>query len=211
MIIAIGTNTECLPRYRRFRYPKHQSYHPIRILSSERMKIKGSMATSPNHGFSCLVAVILRILAFDAVFRIVEVQAALVTYPPVTYPYDNLPLHVQSPLIDQRQRQPHQHQLDESQHHESPETATPSTNVIFFLADDQDLHLESLLYQALVKKHLVDEGLTFRHHFCTVALCCPSRVNLWTGLAAHNTNVTDVNPPYGMMPSKRTWSTSTLF
>lgn len=174
------------------------------------MKVKGSMATALNHGFSCLVAVIL-ILAFGALYRVAEVEAALVNYPPVTYPYDNL--HVQSPLRDQHGGQPHQHQNqhDEHQHHESPETATPSTNVIFFLADDQDLHLESLSYQALVKKHLVDEGLTFRHHFCTVALCCPSRVNLWTGLAAHNTNVTDVNPPYGMMPSKRTWSTSTPF
>ena len=30
-----------------------------------------------------------------------------------------------------------------------------------------------------------------------VALCCPSRVNLWTGQMPHNTNVTDVKPPYG--------------
>jgi arylsulfatase A-like enzyme len=74
-------------------------------------------------------------------------------------------------------------------------------NIVFFLTDDQDVQLESLSYQPLVKKHLIDKGLTYRHHFCTVALCCPSRVNLWTGKAAHNTNVTDVNPPYG----KRTW------
>ena len=71
-------------------------------------------------------------------------------------------------------------------------------NIVFFLTDDQDVHLESLSYQPLVKKHLIDQGLTYQHHFCTVALCCPSRVNLWTGKAAHNTNVTDVNPPYGM-------------
>lgn len=70
-------------------------------------------------------------------------------------------------------------------------------NVIFILTDDQDAHLDSLSYQPLVKKHLIDNGLTFRHHYCTVAICCPSRVNLWTGLAAHNTNVTDVTPPYG--------------
>lgn len=69
--------------------------------------------------------------------------------------------------------------------------------MVIFLTDDQDVRLDSLLYQPLVKKHLTDEGLTFQHHFCTVAICCPSRVNLWTGLAAHNTNVTDVNPPYG--------------
>lgn len=70
-------------------------------------------------------------------------------------------------------------------------------NVVFILTDDQDVHLDSLSYQPLVKKYLIDNGLTFQHHYCTVAICCPSRVNLWTGLAAHNTNVTDVTPPYG--------------
>ncbi|KAL8820049.1 MAG: hypothetical protein Q9223_001655 [Gallowayella weberi] len=73
-------------------------------------------------------------------------------------------------------------------------------NIVFFLTDDQDLHLNSLHYQPFVKKHLIDQGLTFDRHFCTVALCCPSRVNLWTGKAAHNTNVTDINPPYGGYP-----------
>lgn len=29
------------------------------------------------------------------------------------------------------------------------------------------------------------------------AICCPSRVTLWTGQLAHNTNVTNVNPPWG--------------
>lgn len=70
-------------------------------------------------------------------------------------------------------------------------------NIVFFLTDDQDVHLDSLAYQPAVHRHLINEGLTFRRHFCTVALCCPSRVNLWTGKAAHNTNVTDINPPYG--------------
>jgi hypothetical protein len=70
-------------------------------------------------------------------------------------------------------------------------------NIVFILTDDQDLHMDSLEYMPLLKKHLVDEGLLFERHYCTVALCCPSRVSLWTGKAAHNTNVTDVNPPYG--------------
>lgn len=77
----------------------------------------------------------------------------------------------------------------------APHRAHP--NVVFILTDDQDVHLGSLSYQPLVKKHLIDEGLTLQRHFCTVALCCPSRVNLWTGRAAHNTNVTDISPPYG--------------
>ena len=57
--------------------------------------------------------------------------------------------------------------------------------------------MQSLDYMPLVKKHLLDEGTFYSRHFCTIALCCPSRVSLWTGKAAHNTNVTDVKPPYG--------------
>lgn len=75
-------------------------------------------------------------------------------------------------------------------------------NIVLFLTDDQDVHLDSLAYQPWVRHHLIEKGLTFRRHFCTVALCCPSRVNLWTGKAAHNTNVTDVNPPYGKSACK---------
>lgn len=36
-----------------------------------------------------------------------------------------------------------------------------------------DLHLNSLAYQPLVRHHLINESLTFRSHFCTVALCYP--------------------------------------
>jgi N-acetylglucosamine-6-sulfatase len=70
-------------------------------------------------------------------------------------------------------------------------------NIVFILTDDQDLHMDSLSYMPYLKKHLTDHGTSFQRHYCTNALCCPSRVNLWTGKAAHNTNVTDVNPPYG--------------
>jgi arylsulfatase A-like enzyme len=58
--------------------------------------------------------------------------------------------------------------------------------------------MHSLDYMPLLQKYLVNEGTLFLKHFCTVAICCPSRVNLWTGKAAHNTNVTDVWPPYGI-------------
>lgn len=152
---------------------------------------------SINHMSSFPRSHVLRlavILIFGSIFQILPtVQTAHVTE--ATHPYDSF--HLQS-LRGQRQHQ----QRDEYKLSESPAAATPSANVIFFLADDQDLHLESLSYQPLVKTHLIDEGVIFRHHFCTVALCCPSRVNLWTGLAAHNTNVTDVSPPYGKILSK---------
>lgn len=50
----------------------------------------------------------------------------------------------------------------------------------------------------LLQKHVVQQGTLFSHHYCTVALCCPSRVNLWTGRAAHNTNVSLTSFACGM-------------
>lgn len=63
-----------------------------------------------------------------------------------------------------------------------PERARP--NILFVLTDDQDLHMDSLSYMPYVKKHLIDRGTSFTRHYCTVALCCPSRVSMWTGKAA---------------------------
>jgi arylsulfatase A-like enzyme len=70
-------------------------------------------------------------------------------------------------------------------------------NFVFILTDDQDLHLDSLDYMPNVQRLIADEGTVFERHFCTIAVCCPSRVSLMTGKLAHNTNVTDVTPPYG--------------
>ncbi|OJD35646.1 arylsulfatase [Diplodia corticola] len=61
-------------------------------------------------------------------------------------------------------------------------------NILFVLTDDQDLHMNSIEYMPLLQKHIIEQGTTFTKHFCTVAICCPSRANLWTGHAAHNTN-----------------------
>ncbi|KAI1814972.1 alkaline-phosphatase-like protein [Poronia punctata] len=73
-------------------------------------------------------------------------------------------------------------------------------NVVFILTDDQDVRLGSLDYMPHVRKHLIERGTFYGKHYCTTAICCPSRVNLWTGKLPHNTNVTDVNPPYGGYP-----------
>lgn len=81
---------------------------------------------------------------------------------------------------------------------QQPLKAKKQPNIVFILSDDQDLHMDSLSYMPHLKQHLTDQGTYFRRHYCTVALCCPSRVSLWTGKAAHNHNVTDVNPPYGL-------------
>ncbi|KAK1594236.1 sulfatase [Colletotrichum navitas] len=73
-------------------------------------------------------------------------------------------------------------------------------NIVFILTDDQDQQLGSLDYMPYVQKHLVKEGTYYRKHFCTIAICCPSRVSLLTGQAAHNTNVTNVVRPHGGYP-----------
>jgi hypothetical protein len=70
-------------------------------------------------------------------------------------------------------------------------------NIIFILVDDQDVQLGSLSYMPLLDKHLGKKGTFYKNHFAPTAICCPARVSIWTGRYAHNTNVTDVNPPYG--------------
>ncbi|KAK5165839.1 uncharacterized protein LTR77_008762 [Saxophila tyrrhenica] len=78
--------------------------------------------------------------------------------------------------------------------------ATPKAkkpNVIVILADDQDMLLDSLSVQPNVVNQIGKQGVTYNKHYCTVAWCCPSRVNFLTGRAAHNTNVTTLTPPYG--------------
>ncbi len=70
-------------------------------------------------------------------------------------------------------------------------------NVIVIMADDQDSLLDSLSVQPNVVNQIDKQGVTYNKHYCTVAWCCPSRVNFLTGRAAHNTNVTTLTPPYG--------------
>lgn len=74
-------------------------------------------------------------------------------------------------------------------------------NIVFILTDDQDAVLDSVSYMPKLKEHIIDKGTSFVNHFTTTAICCPSRVALWTGKQPHNTNVTDVNPPYGKLNS----------
>ncbi|OAL37280.1 hypothetical protein AYO20_03456 [Fonsecaea nubica] len=73
-------------------------------------------------------------------------------------------------------------------------------NFVFIMTDDQDLHLNSMQYMPNVMDLIAKEGTTYQNHFCTVSQCCPSRVSLLTGKLAHNTNVTDIVPPYGGYP-----------
>lgn len=81
--------------------------------------------------------------------------------------------------------------------------ATTKPNFIFIMTDDQDLHMDSLKYMPAVQKHFGNGGKFHEKHYCTVSQCCPSRVSLLTGKAAHNTNVTAVTEPYGTTHSTR--------
>ncbi|KAH7247880.1 alkaline-phosphatase-like protein [Fusarium solani] len=76
----------------------------------------------------------------------------------------------------------------------------PKKNIVFILTDDQDAVLDSVAYMPRLNKHVIEKGTSFVNHFTTTAICCPSRVSLWTGKQPHNTNVTDVSPPYGGFP-----------
>ena len=74
------------------------------------------------------------------------------------------------------------------------------SNVVVVMSDDQDLLLNSMSAMPNVKRLIGEQGVTYDKHYCTIAWCCPSRVNFLTGKAAHNTNVTSTGPPYGGWP-----------
>ncbi|KAH6605968.1 hypothetical protein Trco_005121 [Trichoderma cornu-damae] len=80
------------------------------------------------------------------------------------------------------------------------DAASHRPNIVFILTDDQDNHMGTLDHMPSLQKHLIHQGTTFERHYCSTAVCCPSRVSLWTGQLAHNTNVTNVNPPWGGYP-----------
>ncbi|CAI7611209.1 unnamed protein product [Penicillium manginii] len=73
-------------------------------------------------------------------------------------------------------------------------------NILFILTDDQGKHVGGLEYMPKLQELLVQKGARYPKHYCSVAICCPSRANLWTGRMPHNTNVTDVSLPYGGYP-----------
>ncbi|KAF4975790.1 hypothetical protein FZEAL_7471 [Fusarium zealandicum] len=70
-------------------------------------------------------------------------------------------------------------------------------NIVFLMTDDQDRLLGSMDYMPVLQKEMVAKGTQFTQHYTTTAQCCPSRVSLLRGQAAHNTNVTNVMSPGG--------------
>ena len=68
-------------------------------------------------------------------------------------------------------------------------------NIVFLLSDDQDRRLGSMEFMETLQNEMIAKGLEATNHFTTSAQCCPSRVTLLRGQAAHNTNVTHVFSP----------------
>lgn len=80
---------------------------------------------------------------------------------------------------------------------QQPSPLRKSPNFLFILTDDLDYQLDSPSYMPKTLSRVKYKGVELANHFVTTALCCPSRVCLWTGRQAHNTNITDVDPPWG--------------
>lgn len=70
-------------------------------------------------------------------------------------------------------------------------------NVIFILTDDQDQRMDSLSHMPKVQKFLIDEGTWYQRHYAPLAFCCPARVSIWTGLHAHNHQVSSITGKWG--------------
>jgi N-acetylglucosamine-6-sulfatase len=68
-------------------------------------------------------------------------------------------------------------------------------NIVFILTDDLDVAAVAQMPQ--VKSLIADQGTTFRSHYVSLALCCPSRVATLRGQFAHNSGVFTNNLPDG--------------
>ncbi|XP_075551497.1 N-acetylglucosamine-6-sulfatase-like isoform X1 [Dermacentor variabilis] len=74
----------------------------------------------------------------------------------------------------------------------SVQAQTNRPNMLFFLTDDLDLELGSMMKPLVRTRMLIgDGGVTFANAYVTTPLCCPSRSSILTGLYAHNTGVSN--------------------
>jgi N-acetylglucosamine-6-sulfatase len=96
--------------------------------------------------------------------------------------------------------------LDQAPHNSDP-TSRPNIVVVMFddldvaslqrmLAMPSDLPGQDVMLYHL-KKHIVQQGITFTESFVTNALCCPSRATFLTGKYAHNHGARTNLPPIG--------------
>jgi N-acetylglucosamine-6-sulfatase len=78
---------------------------------------------------------------------------------------------------------------------EEAESPTNRPNILFVLTDDLDYASAQKMPQ--IRSRLADEGASFEEAFVSLALCCPSRATILTGLYAHNYNVISNKAPDG--------------
>lgn len=81
-------------------------------------------------------------------------------------------------------------------------TPRSKPNILLFFTDDQnahdaDPHLDSMKN---VDRLLRQQGLEADTFHSPISICCPARSSLLRIQAAHNHNITDVQPPYGGWP-----------
>ena len=68
-------------------------------------------------------------------------------------------------------------------------------NIVFILADDLDLDLDTVTTMPHLQALLAGQGVTFTHFFVNASICCPSRASLLRGQYVHNHGVYTNGPP----------------
>jgi arylsulfatase A-like enzyme len=81
----------------------------------------------------------------------------------------------------------------------APAAGAKAPNIVFILADDLDAPAAAEM--PLVKSLIADRGISFRRHYVTLSLCCPSRITGLRGQYAHNTTIFKNGPPDGGFPA----------
>jgi len=73
--------------------------------------------------------------------------------------------------------------------------AATRPNIVLILTDDQ--RWDTLWSMPVVRRLLVDHGVTFANAFVTNSDCCPSRSTILTGNYSHTTGIYVNRPPHG--------------
>lgn len=70
-------------------------------------------------------------------------------------------------------------------------------NIIFILADDLDLKLNTIAYMENLQNLLIRRGTAVDDFLISTSTCCPSRMNILRGQFTHNHQVYNNTAPYG--------------
>jgi N-acetylglucosamine-6-sulfatase len=76
-----------------------------------------------------------------------------------------------------------------------PQAGPRHPNIVLILTDDQ--RWDTLWSMPVVRRLLVDHGVTFTNAFVTNSDCCPSRSTILTGNYSHTTGIYVNRPPHG--------------